>query len=81
MAKRGRPTKEAAPGRMASLGVKVTPRMKLEIVRAAAASGRSQSQEVEHRLARTFRDDELMVELRALRDEVRAGREPTRSGR
>lgn len=64
MTKRGRPTIAAKPGTRASLGLKVTSDMKARIEMAARQSGRTQSQEAEARLERTFRDDEVLAELR-----------------
>lgn len=53
----GRPLKEAEPGKRASLGLRVTAETKARLEIAAAASGRSQSQEAEIRLEASFRDE------------------------
>lgn len=55
----GRPTQEASPGTRVSLGLKVTADIKTRIDEAAQSSGRTQSQEAEYRLQRSFRDDAL----------------------
>ncbi|MFK0688012.1 TraY domain-containing protein [Mesorhizobium sp. IMUNJ 23033] len=55
--KRGRPTKPVEAGERASLGLRVTPSLKDRLEASAAASGRSQSQEAEFRLERSFADD------------------------
>lgn len=57
--KRGRPTKAPTPGERASLGLRVTAEMKEKLDRAASQNGRSQSQEAEYRLERSFADDGL----------------------
>lgn len=53
----GRPTKPAAEGARASLGLRVTSDLKSKLDAAAEASGRSQSQEAEFRLERSFAED------------------------
>lgn len=63
MAKRGRPTKQAEPGAKASLGLKVTPAIKTRLEEAAAASGRTQSQEAEFRIERSFDRQDLLSEV------------------
>lgn len=63
MAKRGRPTKAAPPGAKASLGLKVTASLKTRLEAAAEASGRTQSQEAEYRLERSFERQDLLVDL------------------
>jgi hypothetical protein len=50
----GRPTKPPPPGKRASLGLKVTAEIKQKIEAAAQANGRTQSQEAESRLERSF---------------------------
>jgi hypothetical protein len=50
----GRPRREPEPGERVSLGLRVTPDMKRRLDEAAAKSGRSQSQEAELRLERSF---------------------------
>jgi hypothetical protein len=66
----GRPLKPAAPGRMASLGLRVTPWLKSEIERRAALSGRTQSAEAEYWLERAFRDAEIASQLALLPAQV-----------
>ncbi len=63
MAKRGRPTKAPPPGAKASLGLKVTASLKARLEQAAEASGRTQSQEAEYRLERSFERQDLLVDL------------------
>jgi len=63
MARRGRPTKQAKPGTKASLGLKVTASLKARLEEAAAASGRTQSQEAEYRLERSFDRFDLLREV------------------
>jgi hypothetical protein len=59
--KRGRPTKAPTPGERVSLGLRVTADMKGRLDRAAAENGRSQSQEAEYRLERSFSDERLFT--------------------
>ena len=66
MARKGRPTKTAKPGTKASLGLKVTASLKSRLEEAAAASGRTQSQEAEYRLERSFDRADLMWEMMEL---------------
>lgn len=67
MAKRvGRPTKAAEPGRKVSLGLKVTPAIKDRLEQSAHEAGRTQSQEAEYRLERSFDRQNLLNELRTL---------------
>lgn len=63
MARRGRPTKAPPPGEKASLGLKVTASLKTQLEKAAADSGRTQSQEAEARLERSFDRLSLMPEV------------------
>ncbi len=63
MARRGRPTKDPKPGQKASLGLKVTADLKKRLEMAAKQSGRTQSQEAEVRLERTFTDDDLAARI------------------
>ncbi len=63
-ARRGRPTKAPPPGRKASLGLKVTARLKARIERAAYENGRTQSQEAEARLARSFDAEDFLQAAR-----------------
>ena len=53
----GRPTKAAAPGERASLGLKVTASIKTRLEAAAQASGRTQIQEAEARIEQSFEDE------------------------
>jgi hypothetical protein len=59
----GRPTKAAAPGERVSLGLKVTSDIKRRIDEAARESGRTQSQEAEARLERSFDHQELLPQV------------------
>jgi len=59
----GRPTKASTPGERMSLGLKVTAEVKDRLDRAARASGRTQSQEAEMRLERSFEREALLPEL------------------
>ena len=56
----GRPTKAAKPGVRASLGLKVTAEIKGKLEFAASGSGRTQSQEAEYRLEKSFDREELL---------------------
>lgn len=60
--RRGRPPL----GERVPLGLRVTPDMKARLDAAAEASGRSQSQEAEFRLARSFEREDLLTEVLAL---------------
>lgn len=62
----GRPTKAARSGSRVSLGLKVTADTKRKIEAAAAASGRTQSQEAEARLERSFDRADLLPEALSL---------------
>jgi hypothetical protein len=57
-----------------SLGLRVTRDIKLALDGAAKESGRSQSQEAEARLERTFRDDEILNKLGEVLSELRKWR-------
>lgn len=74
MARRGRPTKTAKPGTKVSLGLKVTAMVKGLLEAEAAKSGRTQSQEAEYRLERSFFEDYLLAHSvtmnRVLRSEI-----------
>lgn len=59
----GRPTKQPAPGKRASLGLKVTADIKRRLDAAARANGRTQSQEAEVRLEQSFRDEYLLQQI------------------
>lgn len=65
----GRPVKAAVPGVRNSLGLRVTAELKRKLDKAAALSGRSQSQEAEMRLEQSFRGDRLK-EIDQLRVDV-----------
>jgi len=62
----GRPTKAPKSGERVSLGLRVTADIKRKLDAAAVASGRSQSQEAELRLERSFERDEFRREAEAL---------------
>lgn len=64
--KTGRPTKTAKPGVRASLGLKVTAEIKDRLDRAARDNGRTQSQEAEVRLERSFDREDLRTEALTL---------------
>ena len=49
-------------------------RLRAKIESAAKAKGESMNATMVDRLERSFRDDEVLTEIRALRDDVRAGR-------
>ncbi|MDH6273536.1 hypothetical protein M2311_003626 [Rhizobium leguminosarum] len=53
----GRPIKEAEPGKRVSLGLKVTAAIKSKLDKAAREVGRTQSQEAEVRLERSFEEE------------------------
>lgn len=57
VAVRGRPAKTPAPGERVSLGLKVTPAVKISLDQLARQNGRTQSQEAELRLEYSFRDE------------------------
>src|SRR5262245_15601387 len=57
----GRPkTREADPGEKITISVRITQEMKQRLEETAAATGRSQSQEVELRLDRSFDREDLL---------------------
>jgi hypothetical protein len=60
--KRGRPTKRPSEGERVSLGLRVTPAIKELLDKAAADNGRSQSQEAELRLERSFERQAILGE-------------------
>jgi hypothetical protein len=64
--RRGRPTKKPNEGERVSLGLRVTAELKRQLDAAAAASGRSQSQEAEFRIESSFASDERRSDLRLL---------------
>lgn len=57
-------------GEKTSLSVRISPAVREEIEKASARSGRSISQEADTRLERSFRDDDVLTELRALNDKL-----------
>jgi hypothetical protein len=60
---RGRPRRrQPKPGERVSLGLRVTPDLKSTLDRAAKISGRSQSQEAEFRIERSFANQRLLTE-------------------
>jgi hypothetical protein len=61
--KRGRPGRKIQPGERVPLSLRVTPETKARLDQASTASGRSQSQEAELRLERSFREEELLPQL------------------
>lgn len=63
----GRPTKEPVEGERVMLGLRVTPDVKRKLDEAAKAQGRSQSQEAEMRLTKTFDQDQLLQEIREVK--------------
>jgi hypothetical protein len=64
--KRGRPRKAPKPGTRVSLGLKVTPEIKNKLDENAQASGRTQSQEAEVRIERSFERENLLIEVLSL---------------
>jgi hypothetical protein len=61
---KGRPPKrQPKPGERVPLGLRVTPELKSTLDSAAKASGRSQSQEAEVRLERTFTGEHSLFEM------------------
>ncbi len=56
----GRPTRPARPGARVSLGLRVTAEIKQRLDDAAERSGRSQSQEAEMRLERSFEGEDRL---------------------
>jgi hypothetical protein len=64
--RRGRPTKPATEGKRVSLGLKVTPQTKARLDEAARLHGRTQSQEAEYRLERSFLSEDLLFEVLTL---------------
>jgi hypothetical protein len=62
----GRPGRQPAEGERVKLGLRVTPSMKKKLDEAAASSGRSQSQEAELRLERSFERQHMLKESLSL---------------
>lgn len=65
--KRGRPPLDSVERRSYRLSAVLRDGLKQQLAAAAQASGRTISNEAEHRIERTFRDDEVMRELASLR--------------
>src|SRR3954454_12478893 len=65
--RRGRKPQPANQGQRVSLGLKVTPEIKNKLDTAAKANGRTQSQEAEVRLERSFDREALLLEVLELR--------------
>jgi hypothetical protein len=59
----GRPRREPKPGERVPLGLRVTPELKQKLDAATEGSGRSQSQEAELRLERSFEHQALLPEV------------------
>jgi hypothetical protein len=57
---RGRPSKAAGEKKVANLTFRVRPQMRDDLTAAAEASGRSVSEEVEYRLARSFDREDII---------------------
>jgi hypothetical protein len=64
--RKGRPPKPPVPGERISLGLKVTAAIKSRLDQAARESGRTQSQEAEIRLERSFEREDLLSEALTL---------------
>jgi hypothetical protein len=62
----GRPGRKPKAGERVHLGIRVTPEMKGRLEATASSSGRSQSQEAEMRLARSFDRQDLLSEVLTL---------------
>lgn len=67
--KRGRKPKVAMPGTTARIasGLYISADLKNKIDAAAALNGRTQAKEIAQRVERSFRDDEVLSELRLIR--------------
>jgi hypothetical protein len=63
MAKKGRKPKGEYSGKSLVFSTRITPQLRKALEKAANSSGRSVSQEVEHRLSRTFKEDGDIVDL------------------
>src|SRR6266446_6057044 len=64
--RRGRAARPAPPGARPSLGLKVTPEVKNKLDAAAKQNGRTQSQEAEQRLERSFQQQDLLDQVMGL---------------
>lgn len=60
---RGRPAKAAGEKKVANLTFRVRPQMRDDLTAAAEASGRSVSEEVEYRLARSFDHEDIISQF------------------
>jgi predicted transcriptional regulator len=67
----GRPTKAPLPGERVSLGLRVTAEIKRKLDEAAEKSGRSQSQEAELRLERSFELEHFEASIAEMIDKLR----------
>ena len=63
----GRPIKTAKPGEPAALGMRISAELKNQIDEAAKANNRTQSQEAERRLERSFDSKSIMEDFISLR--------------
>lgn len=72
-ATRGRKALIAEPGKRVSLGLKVTSETKNKLDAAARANGRTQSQEAEYRLQKSFDRNEVLAAIEGVREEIRRG--------
>ena len=63
----GRPKRDPDPGERVHLGFRVTPELKARLESVAGQKGRSQSQEAELRLERSFEREDLLTEVLELR--------------
>jgi hypothetical protein len=70
-ARMGRPTKAPSPGERVSLGLRVTAEIKRKLDEAGEKSGRSQSQEAEIRLERSFELEHFEASIARMIDELR----------
>ena len=61
--RRARPTKQPKPGKRAALELKVTAQLRQSLDRASRQSGRTQTQEAELRLERSFERQSLFTEV------------------
>ena len=72
--KPGRPRKDDAVRRRSMIGFRASLDLRNKLDAAVSLNGRSLSQETEIRVERSFRDDELMSELRVIRAMLTEGR-------
>jgi hypothetical protein len=64
--------REPERGERCMIGTRVTPAVKKRIEEAAAASGRSQAQEIEFRLEKSFMQEDAFADLRRVVTEAMA---------